>query len=138
MDTNLALRDATVQDIQLELIRRFKFNAFDGERVVAKLLEHRSLWTAALLDRVGESRRYGPLLLPLLGLIKLRDLPDNLWNADTLYLLTLSQQTARELGQVLETAELGGELIVYDDQSEIDAAVGTSHPEFGLVTVWWD
>ena len=30
------LRDATVQDIQLELIRRHRYNLFDGQRVRLK------------------------------------------------------------------------------------------------------
>jgi len=47
------LRDASVQDIQLELIRRTSFNAMRGERVVASLLRHRDLWKAVLLDRQG-------------------------------------------------------------------------------------
>jgi hypothetical protein len=45
--------DATVQGIQFELIRRTKFNAFDGERVEGSLLRHRELWMAVLLDRQG-------------------------------------------------------------------------------------
>lgn len=53
MTDALRLRDATVQDIQLELIRRTTFNALDGERVCASLLKHRQLWTAVLLDRPG-------------------------------------------------------------------------------------
>ena len=43
MNENLLLRHATVQDIQLELLRRTKFNALDGERIVASLLKHRDL-----------------------------------------------------------------------------------------------
>ena len=47
------LRDATVQEIQLELLRRTQFNALDGERVVDSLLRHRDLWLSFLLDRPG-------------------------------------------------------------------------------------
>jgi hypothetical protein len=77
MTESLPLRDASVQDIQLELLRRTSYNALDGERVCASLLRYRHLWLAALLDRPGGSG--------MSGLIKLRDLPENLWNADTLY-----------------------------------------------------
>ncbi|MFM9963093.1 MAG: hypothetical protein ACKV2Q_17945 [Planctomycetaceae bacterium] len=38
MNPTLLLREATVQDIQLELLRRTQWNALDGERVVASLL----------------------------------------------------------------------------------------------------
>jgi hypothetical protein len=50
MNESQSLRDASVQDIQLELLRRTRFNALDGEQVVASLLKHRDLWLAALLD----------------------------------------------------------------------------------------
>jgi hypothetical protein len=53
MNESLTLRNATVQDIQLELLRRTEYKALDGERVVASLLRHRELWLAALLDRQG-------------------------------------------------------------------------------------
>src|SRR5436305_1571424 len=60
MNESVLLRDATVQEIQLELIRRTRFNAFDGERVLASLLEHRDLWLAVLLDRPRLLREYPP------------------------------------------------------------------------------
>ena len=53
MNEPRSLGDATVQEIQLELIRRTRFNAFDGERVTASLIRHRELWMAVLLDRQG-------------------------------------------------------------------------------------
>ena len=34
MNESVPLRDASVQDIQLELLRRTRFNALDGERVL--------------------------------------------------------------------------------------------------------
>ena len=65
------LGDVTVQEIQLELIRRHQFHAFNGQRVVDCLLEHRGLWEAVIMDRVAISH---PRSLPTLGLMKLRDL----------------------------------------------------------------
>ena len=53
MNDSALLREATVQEIQLELIRRTKFNAFDGERIHASLMKHRTYWQAVLLDRRG-------------------------------------------------------------------------------------
>jgi hypothetical protein len=50
MDPTVSLRDATVQDIQLELIGRTRFNGYDGGKVYAALMNHRHLWRAALLD----------------------------------------------------------------------------------------
>ncbi len=48
-----SLREASVQDIQVELLRRTRFNDMHGEKVCASLLRHRHLWLAALLDRPG-------------------------------------------------------------------------------------
>src|SRR5205809_6162417 len=88
------LTEASVQEIQLELIRRTQFNAFDGERVVAALERHQELWEAALMDRpcFSDADR-----LPPAGLIKLRDLSQNIWNVDTLYILCPDAGSARRL-----------------------------------------
>jgi hypothetical protein len=138
MNDSLSLRDATVQEIQLELLRRTTFNALDGERVVASLLRHRELWLAALLDRPGVANYAKPGLLLTLGLIKLRDLPDNFWNADTLFVLTPTHAEARELARIAEEEEWAGEVCVYENQEEIDRALGTGRDEYGLMSVWWD
>ena len=138
MNESLSLRDATVQDIQLELLRRTRFNDLDGERVAASLLRHRELWLAALLDRPGVPDYTEPGLLLTAGLIKLRDLHRNLWNADTLFLLTPTREQARRLAQVAEEEDWGGMVRVYEDQKEIDRALGTGRQEYGLVSVWWD
>jgi hypothetical protein len=47
------LNKATCQELQLELIRRRRFNGFDGERVVSILLAHRELWEAVVMDRLA-------------------------------------------------------------------------------------
>lgn len=138
MNQPVSLRDASVQDIQLELLRRTKFNALDGERVVASLLQHRDLWLAALLDRPGVPNYAEPGLLLTAGLIKLRDLPDNYWNADTLFVLTRTHEQARQLARIAEEEDWGGEVQVFDDQQEIDRALGTGRQEYGLMSVWWD
>ena len=138
MNEALSLREASVQDIQLELLRRTKFNALDGERVVASLLQHRDLWLAVLLDRPGVPNYAEPGLLLTAGLIKLRDLPDSYWNADTLFVLTRTHEQARQLARIAEEEDWGGEVRVFDDQQEIDRALGTGRQEYGLMSVWWD
>ena len=138
MNEELSLREASVQDIQLELLRRTRFNALDGARVQASLLQHRHLWLAVLLDRPGVPDYAQPRSLLLSGLIKLRDLPDNLWNADTLFILTRTRQAARERARLAEDEDWAGEVCVYEDQQEIDRALGTGRQEYGLLSVWWD
>jgi hypothetical protein len=72
------------------------------------------------------------------GHIKLRDLPDNLWNADTLFVLTENHAQARDLARIAEEEDWGGEVYVYENQDDIDGALGTGRDEYGLLTVWWD
>jgi hypothetical protein len=139
MNSPLSLRDASVQDIQLELLRRTNFNAFKGERVLASLLRHRDLWLAALLDRPGVPNYAEPGQLLISGLIKLRDLPVNIWNADTLFILTRTPEQARQLARIAEEEDWGGdEVQVFDNQQETDRALGTGRRGYGLLSVWWD
>src|SRR2546423_15020257 len=97
MNDSLLLREATVQEIQLELIRRTKFNAFDGERVYASLMKHRALWQAVLLDRPGLANYERPARLLMAGLIKLRDIDGKIWNADHLFILPSKREQAVRL-----------------------------------------
>lgn len=129
------LIEATVQEIQLELIRRTQFNAFDGERVVAALQAHRDLWEAVLMDRFCFSE---PGWLPRSGLIKLRDLSDNLWNVDTLYILCPDAARARQLGEIAEAEDWGGMVQVHDDEEDVGSALGSSGRRGAIVSVWWD
>ncbi len=138
MGDAIRLRDATVQDIQLELLRRTTFNSLDGVRVRDSLLKHRHLWHAVLLDRSGVPNYADPGRLLTAGLIKLRDLPDNLWNADTLSVLTPTRSAAEQLMAVAEAEDWGGEATVHADQEDTDRALGTGRQEYGLLSVWWD
>ena len=74
----------------------------------------------------------------MMGLIKLRDLPDNLWNADTLIVLTATHTQARDLARIAEEEDWAGGVYVYENQDEIDRALGIGRDAYGLMTVWWD
>jgi hypothetical protein len=131
----LLLTEATVQEIQLELIRRTRYNAFDGERVAAALNAHPDLWEAVLLDRPGVAQ---PGQLPTAGLIKLRDLSSNHWNADTLYILCPDPARARLLGAIIETEDWGGMVRVLDNEAAVERALGGTGRPHAIVEVWWD
>jgi hypothetical protein len=138
MNAPKLLHDATVQEIQLELIRRTTFNDFHGERVFSSLHKHRHLWQAVLLDRTGVPNYATPRHLLTGGLITLRDLPENLWNADTLFVLTRTRQAAEELKGIIAAEVWGGETTIHDDWEETDMALGTGRQKYGLLSVWWD
>ena len=43
------------------------------------------------------------------------------------------------MARIIEEEDWGGEKpIVYDDQEEIDAALGVGRQEYGLLSIWWD
>ncbi len=138
MNDSPSLREASVQEIQLELLRRSSWNALDGERVYTSLMEHRDLWLAVLLDRPGVANYADPGTLLMSGLIELRDLPDNFWNADTLHILTASRSQAEEMARIAEEEDWAGEVVVYQNQDEIDGALGTGRQNNGLLSSWWD
>jgi hypothetical protein len=138
MNPSQQLQEATVQDIQLELIRRTRFNTFDGEVICALLARYRDYWRAALLDRPGIPNYRTQSLLLTAGLIKLRDLEDNIWNADTLFVLTHTPEQARELAAAFEESETGAMPTVLEDREETDMALGTGRQTYGLLQVWWD
>lgn len=129
------LAEATLQEIQLELIRRRHFHAFDGQRVADCLLRHRELWEAVIMDRLAISH---PGSLPTLGLMKLRDLPKEEWNVDTLYILTRTRQDAERLAQILNKRQWGGLVDVHADAEQVDNALGGAQPGQAVVSIWWD
>ena len=138
MNNAILLCEASVQDIQLELIRRTKFNTFDGEKICELLRVHRKLWRAVLFDRPGIPNFDKPGHLLLSGLIKLRDLEDNIWNVDSLFVLTHTVDGARELVSAFEESGTGAMPYLLDDLEETDRALGTGREVYGMLKVWWD
>ena len=64
-----------IQSLEFQMIRRASFNNFNGRDVVRDLLKHRRLWCGAVMD-TGDGT-----------LLTLRDIDQNVWNVDTLYVL---------------------------------------------------
>ncbi len=134
------LAELSVQDIELELIRRRRFNAFDGARIADSLERHSQLWLAAHMDRFGLGRTAHPDWFPQGSLIKLRDLRSNRWNVDTLVVLTADIGGAGELANIARVENwCADELAVQEDtEEEIAAALGRSSLGFGVFSAWWD
>ena len=128
--TDQHLTTATVQEIQLELIRRHQHNNFDGEDVAADLMAHREWWEAVLMDTHGLGGS-GPA-----HLFKLRDLAGNSWNVDTLYILAVNESSARRLARFADRW-LADEVCVHEAE-ETNRALGGGIEQQRLVTMWWD
>src|SRR5688572_10964799 len=130
------LAEATMQEIQFELLRRSSFNALDGPKVVEGLYRYRDLWRSIIFDRIGFC---GKGHLPTSSLIKLRDLPHNYWNADTLYILTGSMADARRLADIIREEDWAAEVVVHQEAKEIADLLGSDFREdVGLIRLWWD
>ena len=133
------LAGASVQQIQLELIRRRRFNEFDGAKIAGSLLRNRELWLAAYMDRFGVPHEEHPDWFPAFSLIKLRDLAGDRWNVDTLVVLTESLDQARQLAQIAKTDDWrADEITVQENREEIELALGMAPCSFGVLSAWWD
>ena len=138
-DPGVQLADASIQQIQLELIRRRRFNEFDGRKVADSLVRNRDLWLAAYMDRFGVPHEEHPEWFPAFSLIKLRDLAGNQWNVDSLVVLTENVDRARQLGEIAKADDWqANELIVQENREEIDFALGMAPCDFGVLSAWWD
>ena len=62
------------QELHFELMKKASFNDFHAKEVIKDLKANTHLWDAALMDRPS--------------LVKLRDMPEDIWNVNTLYILT--------------------------------------------------
>ena len=138
-DPGVQLLDASIQQIQLELIRRRRFNEFDGRKVADSLLRNRDLWLAAYMDRFGVFHEEHPEWFPAFSLIKLRDLVRDQWNVDSLVVLTENVDRARQLAEIAKTDDWrANELVVQENREEIELALGMAPCDFGVLSAWWD
>jgi hypothetical protein len=130
------LGNATVQEIQLELFRRCKASDYDVDQFISVLLAHRHLWRGAVIDRLGINKA-GHQLEPF-SMIKLRDIDQNFWNADTLFVLCQSRSAADELIALLPGEKFACMPSVEDDPATVDDALGGGNREEVILQFWWD
>jgi hypothetical protein len=134
----IPITDATVQELQLELLRRTSFNMLNGERIARSLLAHRDLWRSVMFDRKPYWTIYYEHLSPS-WLIKMRDMQYNIWNADCLFILTDVEKLPR-MREVIETEEWCGDVEIYDNKDDVERALGTGREKVqsAIIVVWWD
>lgn len=137
IDVPADLANYTVQDIQLELIRRS-----GGRKLYEFLLEFRHLWIAAFMDRLFPHSHRATSLIQLPALYQLRDLPQNYWNVDTLYVLTDGESNQKALIDRGLERNLWDESMLkpYDAEHSYHAIrLGGFHVEhLRVFSVWWD
>jgi hypothetical protein len=113
------------QEFQLDLIARTNFNFCDGRRVAELLRENRHLWQAVIMP---------------LNLISLRDMEQDRWHADTLYIYA-------EEGYQFQLEELVNEQFHADEVQWIGGStaedimgttVGFDRKSQVILSVWWD
>ncbi len=138
-DSEQKLAEASIQDIQLELIRRASFNEFAGPKVVASLVRHRDKWKAVWMTRIGVPCEQHPDWYPAMSLIPLRDLAHNHWNVDTLVILTPDIERARELAAIAEEEDWRADDVhVEEHEEEISSALGCYPAQSWILSLWWD
>ena len=108
------------QELQFELMKKASFNNFHADQVVGDLKANTHLWDAALMDRCS--------------LITLRDLAEDIWNVDTLYILTsMKSEQLYELARAWNPSSL--RWIEGDEATEmLDAYVSGDY----ILCVWWN
>ena len=71
-----------------------------------------------------------------MGLIKLRDMPADVYNVDTLYILAANAAASHRLAEFGET--WFADWVEVLDAEATQHALGSSYEDGRLVTMWWD
>lgn len=117
----------TIQKLQFELMKRASFNEFDGEAVVRDLESHEDLWHGVVMTRLE-------------SLIQLRDIVNDYWNVDTVFIIPrIGKEDELERlvsgWQADEVFWIGG-----DEAGMLLGALSPrirSNPKL-ILRVWWD
>ena len=128
---------ATVQAIELELIRRARYNDLNGQRVWFDLTSRPSLWKAALLGRQSIRAKEGKKLSadPTADVLMEGVLLEE-WAADTLWLLAPDEDSALELARMGQHWWWADTVAIYD-ADEAEKLAGVKSPQ-RIVEFWWD
>jgi hypothetical protein len=122
------------QELQLERLRLGSFNNLDGPSVAHDLVEHHRLWDSFVFGRFEDA-----------PLIELRDLPQGIVNADTVYLLKTNDRLVGLLTLIerWKADDVGWQTAdqqegAFPDMSDFDLLGASLGPNDVLVRIWWD
>jgi len=110
------------QELVLKLIERASFNNFNGTKVAEDLRRYSHLWNSVFM--ISET--------PLLAL---RDMPQNIYNADTLYIIP-SGEDDEKLVQLAETWR--PDSIDWLEGQEAGRLLGYYGRSVRILVLWWD
>jgi len=125
-----------IQKLQFELMKKSSFNSFNGKKVVESLMGNRDLWKGVIFDRAGYCLN-NKVVGEYISLIKLRDIEDNIWNADTLFILP-SGKDDKKLKKIAET--WSADEVTWEnngDQYDLGSR-GSKYDDMKILRVWWD
>lgn len=134
-------REATPLELQLELMRRTRFNAFRGPRIYDDLLARRDLWRAAIfgrddvvfIERNGERVHAAPFWNTL-NLLPDEDVEG--YNADQLWVLTPSADAGRALLDLARQRWRCDERRMWNRANS--RRVAGCEGDERVVSLWWD
>ena len=104
---------------------RSSFNSFDGPRVVRDLRNHRRLWCGVVME-TGDG-----------SLLDLRDIGGNIWNVDTVYILSSG---ADDVALARLAQHWSADARTWVSGSDAEKLLGEAGPRFHarILEVWWD
>jgi hypothetical protein len=113
-----------------------RYNELDGERVVNDLLAWRDMWYGVIADCFALARPRDTAY-QVINLIKLRDLPRNYWNVDTVFIWTTAAHVDTLLDRIKKRWH-ADDIGVFDrEEAEESLGYGPIWDE-RLIYVWWD
>lgn len=123
-----------IQKLNLELIKKASFNNFNGPHIAEQLLKHKDKWEAVLMDRCAYSKKAQEVCIDL---IKLRDITENHWNVDDLFVLC---KPGKEAEIAALGAEWGADRCEIWDVKKTQDVLGfwSAGDKRKIVDFWWD
>jgi hypothetical protein len=125
-----------MQRTQLELLRSVRYNELDGEKVVNDLLAWRDMWYGVIADRFALARPRDAAY-QVINLIKLRDLPRNYWNVDTVFIWTTDAHVDTLIERIKKRWRADDVGVFDRDEAEESLGYGPLRDD-RLIYVWWD
>ena len=130
--------DKTIQDLIFEIMERSSYNEFNGKAVVKDLQSHKDLWKGVVMDR--EYGSFDPVdrdgFKHGIDLIKLRDICDNIYNVDTLFILPSGKDD-----EALRKLALGWDADEVDwvgNGDHYSLGIGGKNSDIKILRIWWD